>query len=48
MIKIEPDLPKPSAKPTAFLLCTTDGFLVERGLPTGGVEVDYTEETIFR
>jgi hypothetical protein len=48
MVEVEPDLPKPSTQPPALLHGAADGFFVERGLPAGGVEVDYAEETIFR
>jgi hypothetical protein len=47
MVEVEPDLPKPSTQPPALLPGAADGFFVERGLPAGGVEVDYAEETIF-
>lgn len=43
MIKVEPDLPEPTAEPTAFLAGAPDGFLVERRLTSRGIKVDDAE-----
>ena len=44
MIKVEPDLPKPTAEPATFLAGSSDGLFVERGLASRCVEVDDAEQ----
>lgn len=44
MIKVEPDLPEPTAEPTTFLAGPSDRFLVERRLASGGVKVGDAEQ----
>lgn len=47
MIKIEPDLPKPSAEPPAFLAGPSNGLLVKRELATRGVKIHDAQQTHF-
>lgn len=44
VVKVEPDLPEPTADPTAFLAGPTDRLLVERRLASRGVKVDDAEQ----
>ena len=44
VIKVEPDLPEPTAEPTTFLAGASDRFFVQRRLAARGVKVDDTEQ----
>ena len=47
MIKVEPDLPKPSAQPTTFFHGTSNRLFVEGWLATTGVEIDEGKQAII-
>lgn len=44
VIKVEPNLPEPTAKPTTFLTGPSDCLFVERWLASGGVKVGDAEQ----
>lgn len=48
MIKVEPDLPEPTRKPSTFLVIAPDGLFVEGGLLSSCIEIYYSEESIIR
>ena len=43
-IKVEPDLPEPTAEPATFLAGSSDRFLVKRRLASRRVKVDDAEQ----
>ena len=45
VIKVEPDLPEPTAEPATFLAGSSDRFLVQRRLASRCVKVDDAEQT---
>lgn len=48
MIKVEPDLPEPTAEPTTFFAGPSDRFLVQGRLASGGVKVGDAEQARVR